>query len=151
MLVRAGAVRRVGLPIADYFIWNDDFEYSARLIRGRRGLAVPASVVVHKTKVRGSTDADPGPRFYHEVRNKLWLMRFSSALSPLEKLVYSASTARRWARTLLRSVDRPTLVRGLRAGLADGIRTRPRANSVVLADLGRATDAVRTAQGSRAR
>ena len=75
MLVRADVVREVGLPIADYFIWNDDFEYSTRALRGRRGIHVPASVVVHKTKVLGSTDADPGPRFYYEVRNKLWMFR----------------------------------------------------------------------------
>ena len=37
----AGAVRERGLPIADYFLWNDDFEYSTRLIRDRVGLYVP--------------------------------------------------------------------------------------------------------------
>ncbi|HEX6365839.1 MAG TPA: glycosyltransferase, partial [Agromyces sp.] len=71
MLVRADVVREVGLPIADYFIWNDDFEYSTRVLRGRRGIHVPTSVVVHKTKALGSTDTDPGARFYYEVRNKL--------------------------------------------------------------------------------
>jgi rhamnopyranosyl-N-acetylglucosaminyl-diphospho-decaprenol beta-1,3/1,4-galactofuranosyltransferase len=151
MLVRADAVRRVGLPVADYFIWNDDFEYSSRLIRGRRGLAVPQSVVVHKTKVRGSTDADPGSRFYYEVRNKVWLMRFSDALSPVEKVVYSASTIRRWIKTFRGSEDRPTLVRGLRAGLADGVRSRPRGNEQALAGLGPATTAVLAARAGGGR
>ena len=148
MLMRADAVRRVGLPIADYFIWNDDFEYSARLVRGRRGWAVPASVVVHKTKVRGSTDADPGARFFYEVRNKVWLMRFSRALSGWEKFVYGASTARRWIRTLAKSSDRATLWSGLRRGLADGLRTRPAPNSRALAGLGGASDAVTRLEAS---
>ena len=37
----ADVVRERGLPLADYFLWNDDFEYSTRLIRGRVGLYCP--------------------------------------------------------------------------------------------------------------
>ncbi len=136
MLVRADAARRTTLPVADYFIWNDDFEYSSRLIRGRRGLAVPASVVVHKTRVLGSTDADPGERFRFEVRNKIWLMRFSRALSVPEKAVYSAATVRRWIRTFRRSSDRATLSAALRLGAREGFAQRPRATDEVLAGLG---------------
>ena len=57
-----------GLPIADYFLWNDDFEYSTRLIRDGVGLYCPSSVVVHKTRVFGSTDADPGERLAASTR-----------------------------------------------------------------------------------
>ncbi|MFD5866071.1 glycosyltransferase [Agromyces sp. NPDC127015] len=143
MLVRADVVREVGLPIADYFIWNDDFEYSTRALRGRRGVHVPASVVVHKTKVLGATDADPGPRFYYEVRNKLWMFRRSASLSRGEKLLYGASSVRRWVRTVVRSSDRTTLRDGWRRGYRDGTRTRPRPNAMALDGLGRASDAVR--------
>jgi len=132
----AAAVRERGLPIADYFLWNDDFEYSTRLIRGGVGLAVPASVVVHKTRTFGSTDADPGERFFYEVRNKAWLFTRSTGLSPAEKLLYGGSTARRWARTVARSSDRRTLVRGLRTGLVTGLTTRPRSTGVVLREAG---------------
>jgi rhamnopyranosyl-N-acetylglucosaminyl-diphospho-decaprenol beta-1,3/1,4-galactofuranosyltransferase len=142
MLVRAEAVRRHGLPIADYFIWNDDFEFSMRLLRRSRGLFVPGSVVVHKTVKLGATDVDPGARFYYEVRNKVWLIRLSRGLSPAEKLLYTASSLRRWARTFAASADRPLLVTGLRSGLRDGFRSRPRPNDVVLAGLGEASDDV---------
>ena len=81
----AEVVGERGLPIADYFLWNDDFEYSTRLIRDRVGLYCPDSVVVHKTKVFGSTDADPGERFFFEVRNKLWLFTRSRGLRPTER------------------------------------------------------------------
>jgi rhamnopyranosyl-N-acetylglucosaminyl-diphospho-decaprenol beta-1,3/1,4-galactofuranosyltransferase len=147
MLVRADVVRAEGLPLTDYFIWNDDFEYSTRLLRGRRGVFVPGSVVVHKTKALGSTDLDPGPRFYYEVRNKLWMQLVSRSLNPGEKLLYGASTLRRWLRTFLRSSDRPVLWDGLARGLADGLRTRPRPNAVALAGLGAVTDAVRAVEG----
>ncbi len=132
----ADAVGERGLPIADYFLWNDDFEYSTRLIRDRVGLACPDSVVVHKTKVFGSTDADPGERFFYEVRNKVWMFTRSQGLSPAEKLLYGGSTARRWARTLARSQDRPTLVRGLGRGLRTGLARGPRSNGAVLAEAG---------------
>lgn len=134
--VRAGRVRELGLPIADYFLWNDDFEFSARVLRGQRGLYVPESVVTHKTKVRGSSDADPGARFYFEVRNKLWVFLRSDALSLWEKTLYSAASVRRWFRTFRSSQDRAQLRDCLRRGWRDGWRTRPRGNRAVLAPAG---------------
>ena len=99
----ADAVRERGLPVADYFLWNDDFEYTTRLTRRRAGLYVPGSVVVHKTRVFGSTDVDPGERFSLEVRNKVWLFTRSAGLSPAEKLLYGGSTLRVNSHTLLRT------------------------------------------------
>jgi GT2 family glycosyltransferase len=125
-----------GLPMADYFLWNDDFEYSTRLIRGAVGLYCPDSVVVHKTRTFGSTDADPGERFFYEVRNKLWLFGRSTGLSPWEKLLYGGSTARRWARTFAASGDRATLTRALGRGLRSGLTATPRPNAAVLAEAG---------------
>ncbi len=46
------------------------------------GLLCPDSVVVHKTKDFGGADADPGDRFYYEVRNKIWLFTGSPGLAP---------------------------------------------------------------------
>lgn len=134
--LRASRVRELGLPIADYFLWNDDFEYSARLLRGARGLYVPASVVTHKTAKRGSSDQDPGARFFFEVRNKLWVFRRSSALYPWEKLLYAAATGRRWFRTFRASEDRAQLQDCLRRGWRDGWRTSPQPTRRVLRDTG---------------
>ncbi|QIK63032.1 glycosyltransferase [Leucobacter viscericola] len=134
--LRAPRVRELGLPLADYFLWNDDFEYSARLLRGARGLYVPGSVVTHKTVKRGSSDQDPGPRFFYEVRNKLWVFRCSRALQGWEKLLYSAATARRWIRTFRASEDRAQLRDCLKRGWRDGWRTSPRLTRDVLRDAG---------------
>lgn len=133
VLVDADTVRRRGLPMADFFLWNDDFEFTTRLIRGGVGLYCPASVVVHKTRVFGSTDADPGERFFYEVRNKLWTFGRSRGLSPAEKLLYGGSTLRRWIRTFARSSDRTTLAKALGRGLAAGVRRRPRSAAQFLA------------------
>lgn len=143
LLVDGAAARERGLPVADYFLWNDDFEFTTRLLRGRSGLLCPASAVVHKTKTFASTDDDPGERFFFEVRNKVWTFTRSSGLGPLERLLYAGSTVRRWGRTLARSRNRSTLLRGLRRGLAAGFRTRPRPTEAVLADAGLRSPAAR--------
>ncbi|MGP7959874.1 glycosyltransferase [Sanguibacter sp. A247] len=140
MLVSADAVRTHGLPVADYFIWNDDFEYSCRLLREGTGLHVPASVVEHRTKTFGATDADPGDRFYFEVRNKVWLFTRSHALGGGERLLYGASTLRRWVRTIARSRARGVLLRAGGRGLRDGVLRRPQPTSRVLAGLALADD-----------
>jgi GT2 family glycosyltransferase len=132
----AQAVREHGFPVADYFLWNDDFEYTTRLLRDRVGLHVPASLVVHKTRTFGSTDADPGERFRFEVRNKLWLFRIARGLGPAEKVLYAGATARRWARTYRHSTDRRVLRTAARDGLREGLRTAPRTNGAVLAGAG---------------
>ena len=140
VLIDAGQARRLGGPVADYFLWNDDFEYTTRLLRHAPGLLCPASTVVHKTKVFGGADTDPGERFFYEVRNKVWTLSRSRCLSPLERFLYAGATLRRWARTFAGSSDRRTLARGLRRGLAAGLRRGPRPNDAVLAAAGRQTD-----------
>lgn len=136
VLIDAAAARRFGTPVADYFIWNDDFEYTTRLIRHAPGLLCPGSTVVHKTKTFGGADTDPGERFFYEVRNKIWTLTRSRSLSPLERALYTGATLRRWARTFARSSDRRTLTRALRRGLVAGLRGGPRPNDAVLIEAG---------------
>jgi rhamnopyranosyl-N-acetylglucosaminyl-diphospho-decaprenol beta-1,3/1,4-galactofuranosyltransferase len=133
ILVDAEAVRDRGLPIADYFLWNDDFEFTTRLLRRRTGLLCPDSVVVHKTKTFGAADADPGERFFYEVRNKVWTFTRSRGLNPGEKATYAAGTMRRWLRTFAASHDRRALARELRRGLRAGLGSGPRPNAEALA------------------
>jgi glycosyltransferase involved in cell wall biosynthesis len=151
VLVDGAAVRSVGLPQAAYFIWNDDFEFTTRLLRDRTGLASRRSVVVHKTRTFGSVDADPGPRFRFEVRNKLWLFTRSGGLSPAEKVVYGGATLVRWARTVRRSSDRRTLLRAGVRGMAEGLRAGPRSTPSVLAGLGSVSEHVRAVDLKAAR
>lgn len=136
ILLDADVCRQRGLPMADYFLWNDDFEYTTRILRGNPGLLCPASVVIHKTSTFGSTDTDPGERFFFEVRNKIWTLRSSAPLAAHERLLYGGATLRRWARTFARSGRRRELRASLVAGLAAGMRTRPRPTGDVFESLG---------------
>jgi GT2 family glycosyltransferase len=125
VLLNADWVDVRGLPIADYFLWNDDFEFTTRLIRGQVGLLCPQSVVVHKTAVFGTTDADPGPRFYYEVRNKIWMFTRSDGLSRSEKVLYGGATLIRWGRTMVKASDRRIVLRAGWRGLRDGFTRAP--------------------------
>jgi rhamnopyranosyl-N-acetylglucosaminyl-diphospho-decaprenol beta-1,3/1,4-galactofuranosyltransferase len=136
ILVDAGVCRERGLPQADYFLWNDDFELTTRVLRGNAGLLCPASIVVHKTAAFGSTDSDPGQRFFYEVRNKIWTLRARAPLAPGERVLYGGSTLRRWARTFAKSTDRRALGQCLVKGAVAGVRTSPRPTSEVLASVG---------------
>lgn len=155
MMIDAEAVRAHGLPIADYFIWNDDFEYSTRILRRREGWYVPASVVLHKTAKLGSSDADPGARFYYEVRNKIWLFRFARRnFAWWEVPLYGAATARRWIRTLRRTSDATTLREAGARGRRDGLKKTPQSTDDVLRSagyLGESWECLATTAGPRRR
>jgi rhamnopyranosyl-N-acetylglucosaminyl-diphospho-decaprenol beta-1,3/1,4-galactofuranosyltransferase len=136
VLVDADVVAAIGLPQADFFLWNDDFEFTTRLLRGRIGIWCANSVVEHRTKTFGDTGADPGERFYFEVRNKMWTFFRSDGLAPTEKVVYAGSTARRWVKTFAGSHDRATLLQGLRRGMSDGLFHGPTPTHEVMEQAG---------------
>lgn len=131
VLIRAEEIKQHGLPIADYFIWNDDLEYTARISRRGIALTTNASVANHHTKVFGDAGADPGPRFYYEVRNKLWVYTRSNALAPWEKILFTGASLRNWTRTIAASPNRKVLLAGLVKGLRHSLKA-PRSNAQVL-------------------
>lgn len=132
VLIDARAIREEGLPVADYFLWNDDFEYTARILRHRVGLYVDAARVEHRTaSFANSTDVDPGPRFLREVRNKVWAFTRSRAFGPLDKAAFSGATAVRWARMIAQSPNRRARLHDLKRGIITGSRT-PRPTSEIL-------------------
>lgn len=153
ILCSAEVLRARGLPEVDYFLWNDDFEFTTRLLRGQRGLLCPASVVNHHTRTFGNTDADPGDRFFFEVRNKIWMFTRGTGLNPAERILYGGSTLRRWVRTVARSTDRLRLLRAARRGMFAGLRAGPRSSGERLAEVLPLRPSVRgpaTAEGAAA-
>lgn len=126
MLLLMECVATYGLPIAEYFIWNDDFEYSGRVLRQAEGYLVADSIVTHKTKEKYVPSSNAGERFYYEVRNKLWMIRYSSAWNNIEKirillallrgvLNYMTASGSKWLKI-------KTVLRGLMHGLFKKVR-----------------------------
>lgn len=73
-------VRRFGLPIAEFFIWSDDWEYTRRISREMPCFVVPDSVVIHAMQNPGvvniAADAPARwPRYRYFYRNDVYLYR----------------------------------------------------------------------------
>jgi GT2 family glycosyltransferase len=132
MLMHRTCVFRYGLPIADYFLWNDDVEYSASILRSQLGVVVPSSVVTHATDKKYVPAKSVGKKFYFEVRNKIWLMRRSDSFSSMEKRIMAKSLLRRTWHHLVDSEFARSSISGVMRGIWDGIMSAPRANDRVL-------------------
>lgn len=122
LLVHRTLVERYGLPVEAYFLWNDDIEWTGRLLRHEFGVLVPTAVIQHRTPGNPTTTAHLGSRFYFEVRNKLWLARYSDGFGPMEKARFLATLAVDSGRHLVHTRPRWrgawAIGRGLVAGLA---------------------------------
>ena len=80
LFMRSKTVRKFGLPIKDFFIWTDDWEFTRRISRSVPCYAVSDSVVVHAMKsntvVNIATDSvDRLPRYRYFYRNDVYLYR----------------------------------------------------------------------------
>jgi GT2 family glycosyltransferase len=92
-LVHRDAVAAHGLPLAHYFIWTDDFEYTGRILRDGHGYLVPEAEVEHATAKPHNPVSAAGDRFFWFVRNSLLLLR-GQALTIPERLRYARMMAR---------------------------------------------------------
>jgi rhamnopyranosyl-N-acetylglucosaminyl-diphospho-decaprenol beta-1,3/1,4-galactofuranosyltransferase len=118
--IRREAIERFGLPLAHFFIWGDDVEFTARVLRHEPGYLVPESRVYHWTETPHPAATPTSDRFYYHARNSLLLLR-GDCFAPIERLDYGRYYARtvldyirvnRWNRRRL-----AILARGIRDGL----------------------------------
>lgn len=77
--------RKVGLPIAEFFIYGDDVEYTHRLKREKPAYLDLDSTIEHKAPSNSGADivtADAGriSRFYHQSRNGMYNARKEKAV-----------------------------------------------------------------------
>jgi rhamnopyranosyl-N-acetylglucosaminyl-diphospho-decaprenol beta-1,3/1,4-galactofuranosyltransferase len=81
ILISKEAVKKCGLPIKEFFIWNDDVEYTQRVLQyGFAGGLVEESVVVHKTPVNYQSDIFLDTKanlwkYSYGMRNRLYIRR----------------------------------------------------------------------------
>jgi GT2 family glycosyltransferase/O-antigen/teichoic acid export membrane protein len=120
-LINLQSVAKHGLPWSAYYFWNDDVEYTARLLRDAQGYAVPNSTVMHSSTRPYVPLDDSSGRYFYEVRNKLWMVRFSNAWTVPERigwcLYLSWSIMRYLGRNRLDQNSRSIVKRGLEQGL----------------------------------
>ena len=80
LFLKREIVLEVGLPIKEFFIWTDDWEYTRRISRKYLSYAVANSVVIHKSKSNiganiATESADRLDRFNYLYRNDVYLYR----------------------------------------------------------------------------
>lgn len=81
LLVKSEAIKRLGLPYKEFFIWCDDLEYTQRIVNADyKGVLVSDSIVLHKTKENYGPSIDTAPvasawKFYYGQRNSMFMNR----------------------------------------------------------------------------
>lgn len=122
LLVRAEAVRRHGPPRKPFFIWSDDIDFTARILRDEeRGFLVLSSVATHKTKTPHSP-YEGGERYYFAVRNGIWMLR-GDALAPKERVGHTLLMLEHTRRFFLEERGATRKAIGVVArGVRDGLR-----------------------------
>lgn len=122
VLVRRSAIERYGLPIKRYFIWTDDVEFTARILRWECGYLVPNSVAHHKTATAYTTAEGSRERFFYYVRNSLYMTR-GPAWDTQEKLRIVVRLAIQVRRYLRHNRWSPRAALIVARGIAHGIAT----------------------------
>lgn len=128
VLLSADAVRKVGLPIKEFFIWVDDWEYTERISQSYPCYAVKSSCALHKTKDNIGADiirADKNKldRYYYMYRNSVYYYHRQGLRGCLYLTVRNI-----WhmLRILFKAPDaRSKRIGILIKGTMDGIRFRP--------------------------
>lgn len=85
LLVKSETIKDVGLPIGEYFIWTDDYEFTGRISKEKKCYMVPESKVTHAmakhTRVNFATDSsDRIERYKYIYRNDVHCYRSYGAL-----------------------------------------------------------------------
>ena len=118
-LLKREALERHGLPLKHFFLWSDDIEHSARLLRDEVGYVVADSVAQHKTAT-AYPPWEGGDRFYYAVRNGIYILR-GEALRRQEKrhhtVIILGQTLRYLRFNRLRLHSLRLVARGVRDGV----------------------------------
>ena len=122
-------IKDVGLPIKEFFIWTDDWEFTRRISRKYPCWLVTDSVVVHKSKANIAADisresAERLDRFYYLYRNDVVLYRREGFRGFSYEFIRLTGHC---VRVLLRSEDNKLLRIGkIIGGTAAGLKFRPK-------------------------
>ena len=80
LFIKAQVVKEVGLPIKDFFIWTDDWEYTRRISRKYACYYISNSIVTHRSTLNegasiSTVDGERLTRFQYMYRNDVVLYR----------------------------------------------------------------------------
>ena len=128
LFVPARIIKNVGLPIKDFFIWTDDWEFTRRISLKYPCYLLNESVVIHKSKsnigANIATDSiDRLDRFFYLYRNDVYLYRREGTKGFLYE---AARLSYHILRIVFKSDNKLLRVRQLVKGTWAGITFNPR-------------------------
>ena len=121
-------VKEVGLPIKEFFIWTDDWEYTRRISRKYPCYAVADSIVVHKSKSNiganiATESAERLDRFNYLYRNDVYLYRREGIKGFLYE---SVRLSFHFVRVMLKSRDNKlNRIKQIISGTKEGLKFEP--------------------------
>lgn len=133
ILVPTKIVKEVGLPIKEFFIWKDDYEYTTRISEKYSCYYVANSEVVHKIKNNMmpniATDSKERiERYFYEYRNGYYVVRHKGAKT---KLLYFANVFKAIKEIVTRSEGyKMRRIKVVVRGVLSGIGFRPSVEQV---------------------
>ena len=123
-MIHRDAIDEHGVPLAHYFIWHDDTEYTRRILIDRPGYLVPESVALHWTDRAANVVGDDRGRFYYKVRNHLWMVR-GPAFPGIDKLFGYLNLVGAIRAYVRGSASKGAALRTVARGARDGFRKPP--------------------------
>lgn len=135
LLISTDTVRKVGLPIKEFFIWGDDIEYTRRITVHHQlpSYYVNNSSVVHKTKTNNGSkiaydDIDNIDRYYYAYRNESYIYRKEGLKG---RVYYVAKCAYNFLRIIFLAKDHKTKrISILLKGMKDGLIFNPKVEMI---------------------
>ena len=133
LLINADAVKKVGLPIAEFFIWADDSEYTTRIVEhGFQCFYVDNSIVTHKTTENYAPYPNTAPKetawkFYYQARNTTFLKRKSKRLNKISLFFSTLNMYRLYVRKINQRQDgnKALFKKNVWRGCMDGLSFNP--------------------------
>ena len=129
LLFKADAIKEVGLPLKEYFIWGDDKEYTLRMSARFNCYNVVDSAVIHKMNNNEGSNITKDKigridRYFYAYRNDFATAR---ELGAKEICIYFAGFTLNAARVVLFSEDNKLeRLKVMLKGLIQGLTFRPR-------------------------
>lgn len=128
LFVPVSVIKEVGLPIKEFFIWTDDWEFTRRISLQHKCYLVSSSIVVHKCMSNHGANiavdsADRLGRYNYLYRNDVYLYRREG----MKGFLYEAARLAGHAiRVVLRSKDnKGARLKMIAKGTIDGLSFNP--------------------------
>ncbi|MCC9316194.1 glycosyltransferase family 2 protein [Lactiplantibacillus plantarum] len=131
ILISRLAIKRVGFPISDFFIWGDDVEFTQRITKsGLYGIQTKKAKIIHKMKNNNNTNIINEndnilriKRHYYDFRNRVYISKLDGMLAFFKTIVGRFI----WAAKIIFSPNKYKLLklRILISGTLSGIKFAP--------------------------